>query len=143
MAASEISVATAGRRLLRAAIPLLIFVSTGCTRDPRVECSGTVTFAGEAVEEGSIGFFPLDGAGRSEGAVITAGRYRACVVPGRQRVEIRASRAMSDFKGPSDLGPPRVDFIPEEFNSRSTLTVDVTRDGPNEFTFDLTPSVRP
>lgn len=118
-------------------------VALGCgPRDTRVECSGTVTYAGQPVEEGSIGFFPLEGGGRSEGAVITAGRYRARVVPGRQRVEIRASRAMSDFKGPTDLGPPRVDFIPVEFNSRSTLTVDVTPSGPNEFPFNLAPSGR-
>lgn len=140
MAASDNAIATAGRRCLLAAIPVLALVATGCARDRRVECFGTVTFDGEAVEEGSIGFFPLDGKGRSEGAVITAGRYRARLLPGHHRVEIRASRVMSDFKGPSDLGPPRVDFIPEHFNSRSTLTVDVAAGGPHEIPFDLAPS---
>lgn len=117
----------------------VVVALAGCSRDPRVECAGTVTFAGEPVEEGSIGFFPLAGGSRSEGAVITAGRYRARVLPGRHRVEIRASRAMTDFKGPSDLGPPRQDYIPEQFNAQSTLEVDVAAPGPNDLPFDLRP----
>jgi len=104
-----------------------------------VDCAGSVTFAGAPVEEGSIGFFPLAGGSRSEGAVITAGRYRARVLPGRHRVEIRGSRITKDFKGPSDLGPPREDFIPAQFNDASTLEVDVVAPGPNDLPFELRP----
>lgn len=115
-------------------------VALGCgPRDARVECSGTVTYAGKPVEEGSIGFFPLTGGGRSEGAVITAGRYTARVLPGRHRVEIRGSRPLAEkATGPSDMpGGIREDYIPKEFNDASTLEAEIPTTGPHELPFAI------
>ena len=114
-------------------------VALGCgPRDARVECSGTVTYAGKPVEEGSIGFFPLAGGGRSEGAVITAGRYTARVQPGRHRVEIRGSRPLAGKPIVSDMPSGiREDYIPKEFNDASTLEAEIPATGPHELPFEL------
>ena len=114
-------------------------VALGCgPRDTRIECSGTVTYAGQPVEEGSIGFFPLAGGGRSEGAVITAGRYTARVQPGRHRVEIRGSRPLAGKPIVSDMPSGiREDYIPKEFNDASTLEAEIPATGPHRLPFDL------
>jgi len=112
----------------------------GCgPRDTRVECTGTVSYAGKPVEEGSIGFFPLAGGGRSEGAVITAGRYVARVQPGRHRVEIRGSRPLAEkTAGPSDMpGGIREDYIPKAFNDASTIEVEIPATGPHDLPFAI------
>ena len=116
-------------------------VAFGCgPRDTRVECSGTVTYAGQPVEEGSIGFSPLAGGGRSEGAVITAGRYTARVQPGRHRVEIRGSRPLAGKPIVSDMPSGiREDYIPKEFNDASTLEAEIHATGPHMLPFDLAP----
>jgi hypothetical protein len=114
-------------------------LASGCgPRDTRVECSGTVTYAGQPVEEGSIGFFPLAGGGRSEGAVITGGRYTARVQPGRHRVEIRGSRPLAGKPIESDMPSGiREDYIPKEFNEASKLEVEIPATGPHRLPFDL------
>lgn len=114
----------------------------GCRRDDRVTSTGSVTYAGEPVARGTIGFF-AEGTPASEGAVVEGGRFTIRSLPGRYRVQIRGARPLPPERQPP---PPAQtvyeDFIPEEFNTRSTRTVDVTSSGPNEFTFDLTPPVR-
>lgn len=125
-----------------AAWPLLlaaVALAGGCgPRDTRVECSGTVSFAGQPVEEGTIGFFPLAG-GRSEGAVIAGGRYTARVQPGRHRVEIRGSRPLAEkTAGPSDMpGGIREDYIPKAFNDASTIEVEIPATGPHDLPFAI------
>jgi len=122
-----------------ASIAAACLLTSGCgPRDTRVECSGTVTYAGEPVEEGSISFVPLAGGSRSEGAVITAGRYTARVQPGRHRVEIRGSRPLATKVINSDMpGGIREDYIPAEFNDASTLEAEIPATGPHPLSFDL------
>jgi len=122
---------------LAAVVLCLAFAGCG-PPDARVECSGSVSFAGEPIEEGSISFLPLSG-GRSEGAVITAGRYTARVLPGRYRVEIRGSRPIADAAAVrSDMpGEIREDFVPPEFNDNSTLEAEIPPDGSSQLSFKL------
>ena len=114
-------------------------LAMGCgPRDTRIECTGTVTYAGQPVAEGSIGFFPLAGGARSDGAVITGGRYTARVQPGRHRVEIRGSRPLAGKAIDSDMpGGIREDYIPAAFNTASTLEVEIPTTGPHELPFDI------
>lgn len=59
--------------------------STGAT------VSGTVTFEGEPVNDGSISFLPADGKGPADGARIRDGRYNLDIlVPGPKLVKIEA-----------------------------------------------------
>ena len=127
---------------VRLFVTVACLVTLGCgPRDTRIECSGTVTYSGKPVEEGSIGFFPLAGGGRSEGAVITAGRYNARVQPGRHRVEIRGSRPLAEkATGASDMpGGIREDYIPKQFNDASKLEAEIPAAGPHTLPFDLVP----
>jgi hypothetical protein len=59
--------------------------STGAT------VSGTVTFEGAPVSNGSISFLPADGKGPAEGAPIRGGQYKLDIlVPGLKLVKIEA-----------------------------------------------------
>jgi hypothetical protein len=97
--------------------------------------SGEVSFDGTPVAEGDILFIPADPAVAPEGGKITNGRYQLRAKPGWQRVEIRASRPLPGPPGP--MGPVYADYIPEEFNSKSTLKAEVSPGGKNLFNFPL------
>lgn len=116
-------------------------VMAGCRRDGRVTSKGTVTYAGTPVERGVIGFFD-DSTGHSYGTVIENGNFTIHSLPGSYRVQIRGARRLPPNKQPP---PPAEtayeDFLPEAFNARSTLIVEVQPSGANRFTFDLTPQL--
>ncbi|NLT16807.1 MAG: hypothetical protein GXY11_04190 [Clostridiales bacterium] len=61
----------------------------GCGGSPAV-VSGTVTYDGQPVGDGSILFQPVDGKGASCGGPITGGRYQVETTPGKKLVEIIA-----------------------------------------------------
>lgn len=137
-------------------------VSIGCGRsaDPsgRVRASGTVTSGGGPLPSGSILFLPA-GDGRGGGAVIQNGRYEVPaeqgLTPGRYAVEIRAGASSATEPGPGmmidEITGAEVPVKPGSNRSRSLATpslksrpkppvrleADVTREGPNEFNFDL------
>ena len=110
-------------------------VSAGCgsSTTDRMVVSGNVSYAGQPVQNGMIRFVP---AGDTKGAVATAlitdGKYQADanggVVAGTHRVEITG---MQPSKQPSRLGVPSFEkgagkqYIPEQYNSSSTLAVTI------------------
>lgn len=121
----------------------------GCGRNSgpaRVRVTGTVTYQGKPVEEGQISFRPIDGkANPVSGAEIIGGKYEVIAggVPvGAHRVEIVASRPVPLPPGKSsvdygDLGVPMEPYIPPKYNRESELKVELTPDGPKEFSFEL------
>jgi hypothetical protein len=109
----------------------------GCGRPSDVLVEGTVTYDGQPVEEGAIGFMPTEAGTHSQGAVIKNGRFTAMVRPGKKRIEIRGSRPLKPDPGDQGLTPGREDFIPAKFNSATTLTADIRADGENRLSFDL------
>jgi hypothetical protein len=128
------------------AVAFAVLASGGCGDDARSEVSGIVRLNGEAIQEGSINFIPVEGnIGPGTGAVITNGKYHIPksngVMVGRNRVEIRAfrnsGRKVQDATGPpGTLTDERVPAFPPEFNDRSTLIRDVSR-GSNTIDFDI------
>lgn len=115
----------------------LVVLTVGCTGDGFVPCTGHVSFDAEAVSDGVISFHPLDRQVPPQGGQIIAGRFLVRTAPGKHRVEILASRPMD---GAVELTPgmmPREQFIPARYNDESTLEAEVTREGPNEFVFEL------
>lgn len=117
----------------------------------RVEVLGDVTFEGKPLDEGTIVFVPLDSTpGPSAGASILQGKYQVPQTGGllrnaRYRVEITAL-AKTGRMIPSAMreGTPRYElaenFIPEQYNLRSNLTVaTIDNPGPQRFDFDLVP----
>jgi hypothetical protein len=119
---------------------VLATVQFGC-RDsgpPKVIVSGAVTFQGEPIANGDILFYPIEGTvGPVSGGPIVNGQYEANgkggVPIGRHRVEIRAYRSGSSTQAitPEEIarmerqGGQRQQYIPEQFNSASTLTLTV------------------
>lgn len=126
----------------------LAFVSVvlGCG-EGRSVVKGRITFDGKAIEKGAISFEPADGQGQTSGAEIKNGNYeltgRATLSPGMKIVRIRASRKTGRkvpiMPGSSQLMDEVQEFIPINFNTKSTLKREVVAGKINEFDFDLKP----
>src|SRR5690242_3556320 len=85
------------------ALPTLV----GCGRGgATATVSGTVTYEGAPLTNGSVSFAPVDGKGPTNGGPITKGRYRVSdLLPGQKRVEILGSLAAgATAKSPAE--PP-------------------------------------
>ena len=130
------------RMFLVRSLPFIaLVVALGCSASgPRkVEVSGTVKFDGKEVAEGDIVFHPEDKSAGPDGAKIVGGKYTIQAREGKNKVEIHATRTVPGKKGP--LGEDWVeDFIPAEYNDKSTLSHDVKSSGNSNVNFDLTPT---
>ncbi|MBN2291813.1 MAG: hypothetical protein JXM70_05275 [Pirellulales bacterium] len=128
---------------------VIVVMLTGCGRNPlgRLAISGKVTLNGQPLEQGNIAFEPTNRQnGVASGTNIAAGSYsiptEKGLPPGKYIVKIySAIRPKTGSKndepgGTGNLGPA-IQLIPPEYNSRSEHTVEVTSEGPNEFTFDV------
>ena len=125
------------------ACSLAVLSSAGCgsaPSGPKLErVTGKVTFKGEPIKEGDITVVPV-GEGTSAGGKIIDGQFSLEVSPGKKIVRIEALRDVpGKFRedNPGEKIQVREQFIPEKFNSKSTLELEVTSGGPNEKTFDL------
>jgi hypothetical protein len=105
----------------------------GCGSN-RTTIEGTVTYAGQPVEQGSITFEPASGAGPSAGGIIENGRYKVDaegLTPGEMIVRISAVRATGKKieAGPPEPPGTMVDevrpYIPAAYNEQSTLKAQV------------------
>jgi hypothetical protein len=131
--------------------------ATGCGGDdlPRQPVSGVVDFEGQPLAKGHIQFLPGESVSPpiAAGAEIVAGKYAIAradgLVPGTYTVRISAEgeppkkkarapqpEAPGDMPG---LGPlNNEELIPTKYNSQTTLTATVTKEGPNTFDYKLT-----
>lgn len=129
-------------RICTVAIAFLV----GCEANPRKPVSGTVTFDGKPLADGTIRFESLTvQAYCTEGALVENGSFsipsKSGLLPGKYRVFI--SGTASDRGNPmtaTDSGSAgnSPDSIPPRYNAKSELTAEVTVDGSNRFSFDLT-----
>ncbi|UUO05452.1 hypothetical protein M4951_18980 [Blastopirellula sp. J2-11] len=109
----------------------------GCTAErrfpDRIEVTGKVTIGGEPLPNGSISFRSdqdiADGMVAS--ADIKDGQYAAKVPAGEKKVVIHSVIQTSD------PAHEFMDLIPVQYNKKSTLTADVSREN-TEFDFHLT-----
>jgi len=129
------------RRLRFARCAALLLAATaplGCGRSgpETYPVSGTVTFDGQPVPDGHIQFVPADGKGLPDPGKIENGEFSFDAKPGPKRVEIEASRETGPVDKSMGLAP-RESYIPPCYNLETTLTAEVTPDGPNEFNFPL------
>jgi hypothetical protein len=102
-----------------------------------VEVSGTVTWNGDPLPRGNIIFAAEDGGPIEDHGKITDGEFRFRVRPGKKNVRITANRSTGKID-PVMGEAPREQYIPERYNSRTTLKVEVTPDGKNTWDFPLT-----
>lgn len=130
-----------------AAIAICLAVSSGCAPAVRV-VEGQVTLGGKALASGAIDFEPADSRGRLFGGDIKEGSYRI-EIPPAQAQGTSVVRIMSPQptgrKVPA--GPPAApgamideiaEVVPAQYNTKSTLQVDLSRVGP--FDFELSSS---
>jgi hypothetical protein len=120
----------------------------GCSGDSsgRYAISGTVKLDGAPLDKGNISFQPVEGGLTSSGAVISQGEYsipRDKGLPvGKYRVEINAAGAgggnpTAADAAPGDAPPPPKELIPAEWNESSTHTIEVKKEGPFVFPFEI------
>lgn len=134
---------------------LLLLGLAGCDGPKTVaEVSGQVTVDGTPLDNGAITFYPVAGgsvkAAQSAGATIGAeGRYQAEIAPGRYRVEITSSRVIGQrkvYEGMADspLEDIREEILPPEYNTKSTLTQDISLETTTaDFALTSQPSKQP
>jgi hypothetical protein len=132
--------------LLCGLVPLIFCV--GCGSDNprgRKAVSGHVTLDGGPLDQGNIEFHPLFEGGLQSGGRIVGGKYSIPapegVVLGQYRVSI------SDFVPtpplppgymPGDPLPPSPKpKVPADWNSKSQHTIEVKKEGPFKFDFDV------
>jgi hypothetical protein len=124
-------------------LPLLAALASGCGKPsgpPTYEVSGSVTWEGAALPEGDIIFTAVEKSVAPDAGTIRIGAYRLRTQSGKKRVSIRASKLVAGSKGA--MNEPIFDnYIPDRYNVETTLTADVTADGPNRFDFALTKPV--
>jgi hypothetical protein len=131
--------------LLLAAVALGTLSGCGDPRN-RQEITGEVKLKGQPVEDGVINFAPLDGQETRDGAQIVKGKYRIPkekgLSPGRYRVAIYAGNGMSGEGNASPDSPnagkmQTGERVPPDYNEKSKVVKEVTKEGPNRFDFDI------
>lgn len=117
---------------------LLTLVASGCGRSgPALfPVSGTVSYNGAPVPEGSIVFMAADNRIAADAGTIHDGRFDFQAKEGKKLVAVRAVRNVGAVI-PSMGVPARESYIPAEYNTNTTLTAEVVRGGDNHFVFDL------
>lgn len=134
------------RQVTRILPVLLTLAATGCgVSSERIPIAGTVKYKGQPVATGTITFAPRDNTkGTIEGAPIAEGKYAfpsgKGLLPGAYSVAISASDAPAAEPAPDTApGAPRrfKEIIPERYNKKSKLSIEVSSTGKREFNFDL------
>ena len=129
---------------------ILLPICGGCSRQNRLDLqavSGSVTLDSRPLDNGTIRFTPTDKEGLLGGSAIAAGEYRIPkekgLPPGKYAVQISSARqrgasASASAGPPGTVGmAPLKERIPEKYNSKSQLTIEVKAEGGNTFNFDL------
>ena len=138
------------RQVLLFAVIALGTTVSGCRRGNDLDLqavSGSVTLDSRLLDSGTMRFVPMAKNGLLGGATIAAGQYRIPkekgLPPGKYAVQISAAQP-SAGGGPAQPGPPGLggtgplkEAVPEQYNSKSQLTIEVKPDGGNTFNFDL------
>ncbi|MBR6436850.1 MAG: hypothetical protein IKS45_10105 [Thermoguttaceae bacterium] len=107
----------------------------GCSgKEKTYSVSGTVSYKGELVPDGSISFVPNDPKKDPQGAPIHNGQYSAQVRKGTMTVRITGSKP-DPKKKMLDGSPFWTDFVPEKYGAQSALTVEIK--GSQTENFDL------
>lgn len=104
--------------------------------------SGKVTWDGEPLAEGNIIFEDAEGKSASAAGKIVDGEFELQAIAGRKKVVITASREVpgkTAVGGAPDEPPvPAIEqYIPADYNTKTTLEAAVSDSGSNEYQFDL------
>jgi hypothetical protein len=118
----------------RAAVSVLLLVALlvlpGCGDKSTSQVSGLVKFDGQAIPEGAISFYPVDGKTRTAGGQIKDGNYSVKVPVATMIVRISMPKVVGKkklYNAPnSPERPLTAEALPARYNSQSELKLDVT-----------------
>lgn len=118
---------------------VLLLIAVGCTTKGlpgTAVVRGTVSIDGELIPLGNIDFEPSDGSGRTSSGVIKDGKFEFRSPIGHKKVMIFASKK-TGRKGEEFGNDLMESYIPEKYNTKSSLTATVMERGENQFVFEL------
>lgn len=127
-----------GSRLALVACIAWCLAGCGRTTGPTTYAvSGTVTLDGKPLSTGNVIFYPEAENMPAVMGKFQQGRYAMRAVAGRHRVAIQAVSDKPRVVG--KLLPPVFEsIVPARYNQSTTLSAEVSPEGPNRFDFDLT-----
>jgi hypothetical protein len=102
-----------------------------------VPVSGAVSLDGKPMGDGVV-YFKRPEVGAVDRLEVKDGKFAGIAEVGERRVEICRYRYGEPFPMGGGMFPNRIETIDAKFNTNSTLTANVTEDGPNEFQFEVT-----
>jgi hypothetical protein len=118
----------------------------GCQQGPNYPTiSGKVAYNGEPVASGEISFQSVDGATPSASSIIRDGSYHVQVPPGKKKViitgtKVTGSRPAYEGDPQSPLIELTEQYLPAEYNERTTLERDVASSATLDFDLRSTTS---
>jgi len=117
---------------------VLFLACLGCDSGPSLyEIKGIVSFDGVPVAKGDITLRPEKPSTAPQGAMIKDGSFVMKASEGKYKVEIISTRVVPGKKGP--MGEDAIEeFIPQKYNTKTTLGAEVKTTGNNELIFELT-----
>ncbi len=119
---------------------LILLALAGCGDSGTAEVSGTVTVDGTPVEEGKIGFSPVDGKTTTAGGDIKKGLYSVQVPVGTMKVSISVPKVVGMKKlyptPDSPSMPVTKESLPAKYNFDTQLQLEV-KPGVNQKDFEL------
>ena len=139
------------KRALRAAIwrtafllasSILVGGCGGGSGSATYPVSGTVTWNGAPLPDGSIVFMAADDSVAPDAGTIHDGHFAFRAKAGNKKVEIRAVRAVGKVD-PTMGVAPRQSYVPAQYNTQTTLTVEVLSGVNGPLAFDLKETVTP
>jgi hypothetical protein len=113
--------------------------SAGCG-NPLAKVTGRVTLDGKDITDGEIILVPEDPTQGPDAGKITAGKFDLMAKPGKKKVEIRATRELPPIKDPAMGGagiPQFESIIPQKYNDKTELTLEVPPSGVADKLFEL------
>ncbi len=116
-----------------------LLIGCGGSGSNRHPVSGTVTFKGKALAQGTIQFLPQAKQNTQGLAPITNGAYEVGggLEPGPYKVVISSADSKSKEEPlPGESGEPGAEKIPAEFNVKSKVVKEVAA-GKNQFDFTI------
>ncbi len=119
---------------------VLIMPAGGCNDGPAVyEVVGSASYQGNPLAEGLIIFAPRDGIGPTATGDIRDGRFSVFATAGEKTVRITASKETGRMiQGAMDQQyPERIDIVPPQYNTASTLVRNIDPDGSRVIDFQL------
>jgi hypothetical protein len=124
----------ANRRRVAAVVVLgILLAGLGCGRETGpalVRVQGTVTLDGAPLPDGSLTFVGMATKAAAGGGTIKDGKFSFSLPAGAYRVQVFATRVVpgKTIPGMGDA-PVRESIVPSRYNSATTLTAEVSREG--------------